>query len=173
MILAPSWPMAAALAGALTTPLALLALSVLPRRPPAPGARLRLAALAGAALWLAATALAAFAGAPASVADLAAGAAMQLAAAIVCFILWSLVVWGFTINMLLTLAAAKRPVSLDEWAVLYAGGRGLAEIAQNRAAVLLGAGFAVLTKDGVCALTRPGRAAACAFRVLRGLFGIG
>jgi hypothetical protein len=165
--------MAAALAGASATPLALLVLSVLPRRPPLPGARLRLAALAGAILWLAATGLAALAGTPASGADLVAGAAMQLAAAIVCFILWSLVVWGFTINMLLTLAAAKRPVSLDEWAVLYAGGRGLAEIGENRAGVLLGAGLAVRGKDGAYALTRAGRVAAPAFRALRGLFGVG
>jgi hypothetical protein len=165
--------MTAALAGALALPAALVALSLLPRRPLPPGARLRLAAFLGVAAWLAATAAAALAGAPPSVPDLLAGAAMQAAAAIVSFILWSLAVWGFTINMLLALARAGGPVSLDDWAALYAGGRGMMEIGENRAGLLLSARFAVRTQDGAYALTQGGHRAAQALRMLRALFGIG
>jgi hypothetical protein len=98
---------------------------------------------------------------------------MQAAAVIVCFILWSLLVWGFTISMLLALARAGGPTSIEAWAVLYAGGGGMAEIGENRAGLLLSARFAVRTPGGVYVLTREGRWAARALRMLRALFGVG
>jgi hypothetical protein len=171
MMSAPSWPMAAALAGAVAMPAVLLGWSVLARRPPPPGARLRLSVLAGVAVWIAGAAAAAAAGRPPTVPDLLAGAAMQGAAAVLCFIPWSLIVWGFTLNMLLALAQAGRPLDLDGWARAYAGDGGLDRIRDDRAALLLAAGFAVRTADSY-AITPAGRTAAAVLRVLRALFGI-
>jgi hypothetical protein len=69
--------------------------------------------------------------------NLIAGALVMVTGVLVAFSLWSLLAYGFTISMLLSLAQSGTPLALDEWRQTY-GGVGLEQFGQDRIGVLLG-----------------------------------
>lgn len=119
--------------------------------------------------WLALALL----GQPLNLLDLLAGLAIVGAATIIAFIGWSLIVWGFTLNMLLALAAQRRIASLSQWASLYTGGQSIQELTSDRIGVLTGARLVDQLEGNRWRLNPRGRAAAHVLRVLRFAYGLG
>lgn len=105
--------------------------------------------------------------------DLLAGLAIVGAAAIIAFIGWSSIVWGFTLNMLLALAAQRRIADLSQWASLYTGGQSMQELTGDRIGVLTGARLVDRLEGNRWRLNPRGRAAAHVLRVLRLAYGLG
>ena len=165
----PPPPLLFAMAGAVLMPLLLLLLSKGPRALRRPGPRLKASILAGVIVWLV---LLGVSGKVPGVFDGLAGAAILLAAAILSFILWSLIAWGFTINMLGVLAKAGRPLGPEAWAAAYSGGKGLDEICRDRMGLVLGSGFACEIAPSVYRITRAGRLFAMGLRLARALYGV-
>jgi hypothetical protein len=139
----------------------------------APGPRFKSAILIAlgllAAQWLALAAL----GQSPNLLDLLAGVAIIGAAAIIAFIGWSLIVWGFTLNMLLTLAAQGRIAGLPQWASLYTGGQSIQELTSDRIGVLIGSRLVERLEGDRWRLNPRGRVAARLLRVLRFAYGLG
>jgi hypothetical protein len=144
-----------------------LGLSHGPLRVAAPGRRFVVAAVLTWAAWLAAV----VAVGPGWV-DLVTGGLLLATATLAAFTLWTLVAWGFTLSMLLALARAGRPLTADEWARAYTGGRPLDAFARDRLGVLLKLGLAELRGGDVVMTPRRGRAVARGAVVLRWLFGL-
>ena len=147
----------AALLACLSFPLVLLGLSRGPLRIRAPGRRFAVAWLALFFAWLV---VAVALGRPALQDVLA--VLFLFAAAVICsLMLWSVLCWGFTLNMLLVLLKLGRADSALAWELAYAGPNGILRLAEDRAGVLLGAGFAVTRDHGrKLELTPRGRLAA-------------
>lgn len=139
----------------------------------APGPRYKSAVLIALGLlmiqWLALTLL----GRPPKLLDLLAGVAVVGAAAIIAFIGWSLIVWGFTLNMLLALAAQGRIAGLPQWASLYTGGQTIQELTSDRIGVLTGARLVERLEGDRWRLNARGRVAARLLRALRFAYGLG
>ena len=121
-----------ALAAAMVSGAAIPVLLVLLGRGPhpfrAPGPRFRIAVLSASVLlffWLSLTALA---GGTVELIDALAAGAIVGVAAISSFIIWSLLAWGFTLNMLLLLAAEARTISLADWIAGFTGGAGIGRL---------------------------------------------
>lgn len=121
------------------------------------------------AQWLALALL----GQPLNLLDLLAGLTIVGAASIIAFIGWSLIVWGFTLNMLLALAAQRRIASLPQWASLYTGGQSIQELTSDRIGVLTGARLVDRLEGQRWRLNPRGRVAARLLRVLRFAYGLG
>lgn len=165
--LVPSPPVALSLAACAALPAVLLALSHGPARVAAPGRRFVLAAGLTWGGWLAAT----LAADPAWV-DLLTGALLLATATLAGFTLWTLVAWGFTLTMLAALDRAGRPLTVDEWAMAYTGGRPLDAFARDRLGVLLKFGLAELRGGEVVMTPGRGRLFAKGVAALRKLFGL-
>lgn len=116
----------------------LLCLSRGPCRITAPGPRFKVATVAvsigwGAfLLWDASPALA----------DIVASLLIWLTALLVGFSFWSLLVWGFTVTLLMRLVEAPRPLRFDEWVAAYTGGGSAETFARDRLSILVGMGLA-------------------------------
>lgn len=111
-------------------------------------------------LFLASLIVMALARIPAASIDYLAGAAIMASATIFTFIAWSLIAWGFTLNMLLALSCGKRFVGLDDWIEYYTGGGDIRRLATDRASLLLAARFAIRVEEINYRLTISGRIAA-------------
>lgn len=105
--------------------------------------------------------------------DVLAGLAIVGAAAIIAFIGWSLIVWGFTLNMLLALAAQRRVAGMSQWASLYTGGQSIHALTRDRIGVLTGARLVDRLEGDRWRLNTRGRVAARLLRVLRFAYGLG
>lgn len=105
--------------------------------------------------------------------DLLAGFAIIGAAAIIAFIGWSLIVWGFTLNMLLALATQRRIAGLSQWASLYTGGQSIQELTSDRVSVLTGSRLVERLEGDRWRLNARGRVAARLLRILRFAYGLG
>jgi hypothetical protein len=163
----PTVPVALSLAACALLPGTLLALSHGPGKVAAPGRRF---VLATALTWLA-WAVAALAVAPGWV-ELLTGALLLATATLVGFTLWTLVAWGFTLSMLLALARAGRPLTVEAWALEYTRGKPLAAFARVRLGVLFALGLAEVRGGAVVMTPRRGRLFANAAAALRRLFGL-
>ncbi|HVL11290.1 MAG TPA: hypothetical protein VM529_01910 [Gemmata sp.] len=163
----PTLPVAASLAACVMLPVALLVLSHGPFKVTAPGRRFVLAAGVVWTAWVATM----IAVRPDWV-DLVTGALLLATATLAGFTLWTLVAWGFTVSMLLALARADRPLTVDGWALAYTRGKPLAAFAQDRLGVLLKLGLAEVRGGEVVMTPRRGRAFAKAATMLRRLFGL-
>ena len=108
---APTLPVALSLASCAFLPLALLALSHGSLKMNAPGKRFVAAAAMAWMTW----AVAMLAVSPVWV-DLVTGALLLATASLAGFTLWTLIAWGLTLSMLLALARAGRPLSIEKWA---------------------------------------------------------
>jgi hypothetical protein len=104
--------------------------------------------------------------------DWLAGACVLIAMTLASFVVWSLVVWGFTLNMLLTLDLSAHPLDLDGWADRYSGGRSVHQICLDRLGVLTMFKLARLQGDEVRLVATTGRVAAATANAVRALFGI-
>lgn len=136
-----------------------------------PGLRFRIAIAIAFSSWLIIVGVGVALGARPALSDIAAGIAVLTAATLLTFIAWSLVVWGFTINMMLCIARADEPLDRRRWLQAYAGPEGTAAITRDRAAVLLRAGLAVREENDYVVTPR-GRTVARLTRVLRSAFGV-
>lgn len=104
--------------------------------------------------------------------DWLAAALILMGGALATFTLWSLLAWGFTSSLLLTLSRADGPLTLDDWIVRYTRGGDSAVFTRNRLGVLLRLGLARETPEGVKPM--PGWAAMVGTSALclRALFGL-
>lgn len=118
--------------------------------------------------WLALVML----GYPVALLDILAGLAIIGAAAIIAFIGWSLIVWGFTLNMLLVLASRGKIADLPQWASLYTGGQSIHELTTDRIGVLTGARLVDRLEGEVWRLNGRGRVGASILRFLRFAYGL-
>lgn len=164
----PSLAVALSLLAAGLLPLYLLALSHGPLKVAAPGRRFIAAAGLAAASWVGLM----FVPTRPDPAELAAGAMLFAAAAIAGFTLWTLVAWGFTLTMLLTLARADRPLTLEEWVAGYTGGKPLAAFSHDRLGLLFRLGLAEGRDGRVVVSPGRGRPAARVVGLLRRVFGL-
>ena len=163
----PTLPVAQSLAACVLLPVALLAMSHGPLKVRAPGRRFVLAASVVWAAWL----FTMIAVRPDWV-ELVTGALLLATATLAGFTLWTLVAWGFTVSMLLALARADRPLTVDGWALAYTRGKPLAAFAEDRLGVLLKLGLAEIRGGDVVMTPHRGRVFAKAATAFRKLFGL-
>ena len=105
-------------------------------------------------------------------ADVLGGLLLLGTAMMFCYILFSLLAWGFTLTLLTALAQAERPLTLEQWAEAYMQGGDLGTFAHNRLKLLVGAGM-VITADGRLASTAKGTAIAHLVKLVRLSTGLG
>jgi hypothetical protein len=139
-MLLPPLSIAAAIGGCVLFPIILLLLSHGPLKVTKTGRRFFVAWMALLLIWLIASAL--FASGRIPPADLLAGLSIFGGAILCTFMVWSVLCWGFTLNMLMSLGRVTRAGSLADWQRAFAGEAGLSKLAADRAGVLLRAGFA-------------------------------
>jgi hypothetical protein len=168
----PPPALGAAMASAAAIPALLWLLGSGPHSFRAPGPRFRAAVLFALLLLLTSLLLIALTS-KVDVVDALAAVAIVGAAAVMSFIAWSLLAWGFTLNMLLVLAAETRAVSHTDWVAGFTRGADMGRLTTDRISVLLGAGFAEAAGAHGCALTRRGGIAAKLVQLARSTFGIG
>lgn len=137
-----------------------------------PGSRFKISVATGWFFFLAALSYGLLFNLQMDVLDVFAGVSIVLSATIITFIFWSLVVWGFTLNMLLAITALENPVSLDDWIKQYLGEKDTNRLTADRMKILLAAKFAHLDQDQTYNLTRSGYFGTRIYRFARGLFGV-
>ena len=171
MSLLPPPIIAIAIVAGLAMPLMLVVLSFGPRRWRSAGPRYKISVLLAWLLW---AALALTLGDPAtsSLLDWLAGAAVLVAATLVTFNAWSLPAYGVTLNMLVVLSRAERPLDLEAWADRYSGGRSLEQILRDRLAHLFF--FKLARRDGDVVRLLPGSShfAVALLRIWYFIFGL-
>jgi hypothetical protein len=162
---------AAAIVAALAIPalLVLFGFGPLPWRHP--GRRFIRSVIAGWVLWLPIL-LVMPATVPAHPLDWLAGAAVLTASTLLSFVVWSILAYGVTVNMLVVLMRAERPLDLDAWADRYSGGRSLNQIFLDRLAHLLLFRLAYRAGDTVHIVPRSGRAATAILAAVNFVFGL-
>jgi hypothetical protein len=103
--------------------------------------------------------------------DWIAGAAILVAASFAMFVVWSVIVWGFTLNLLLVISGSDRPLDCNSWMARYSG-NSIDEIVMDRVAVLVNLGIARF--DAADVVLRPGLGhfAVIITRVVRSIFGL-
>jgi hypothetical protein len=89
-----------------------------------------------------------------------------------CYILFSLLAWGFTLTLLTSLVQAGRPLTSEQWAAAYMQGGDIRTFAHNRLKLLTGSGL-VTTTDGQLAPTAKGLAVARLVKLVRLSTGLG
>ena len=135
-----------------------------------PGHRLVVAEATGFAVWL--LGMAVWGAAEATWEDWLAALLILMGGVVAAFTLWSLLAWGFTSSLLLTLSHADAPLTLDAWIARYTRGGDATVFTRNRLGVLLGLGLAREAPDGVRPM--PGWAAVVGTTALylRSFFGL-
>ncbi|GIK80184.1 MAG: hypothetical protein BroJett024_12890 [Alphaproteobacteria bacterium] len=162
---------AAILAGG-GVPLLLAALGYCGARLRQPWMRYRTSvALAGLG-WLLAGIVLARHGYPASVFDWIAGLAIFVAASLAAFVIWSVLAWGFSLHMLLGLAQARAPLTVEEWAAQHAGRNSFRAIALDRLAILLRLSLVRRNGEEVELVPGRGRIAAALVVLARRIFAL-
>jgi hypothetical protein len=160
---------AAAIVAALAIPAVLIILGWGPGTTRQPGRRFKSSVAIG---WASFVIIAILLGEPAHPLDWLAGVAVLVTMTLAIFVVWSMVVWGFTLNMLLTLERSPHPLDLDAWANRYTGGRSIHQICLDRLDILLMFKLAYLQSDTVQLVAGTGRIAAAVSEVIRYLFGV-
>lgn len=169
--LLPPPVIAAAIVAALFIPACLIALGFGPAAGRPPGRRFKLSVVAG-LVGFVALARAMPGGEPSHPLDWLAAFCILIAMTLATFVVWSLIVWGFTLNMLLTLERSPHPLNLEGWADRYSGGRSIHQICLDRLGILIM--FKLVQRDGddVRLVATTGRLAAAASSAVRTMFGI-
>jgi hypothetical protein len=167
------FPIGAALLACFSFPIVLLLLSQKPFIGVSPGRRFAIAWGLVIIGWTCACAAMTDIGVDGlKLADFVAGLMLFGAGVLCSFMLWSVLCWGFTLNMLVALARAKCVGSLAEWQTCYAGEMGLRQLAVDRAEVLLRAGLVRLDGSGNLHPTSLGRSAIQILRFLSTLLAV-
>lgn len=89
-----------------------------------------------------------------------------------CYILFSLLAWGFTLTLLTALVQARRPLTVEQWAEAYMQGGDLGTFTHNRLKLLVGAGMVIAAGDRL-APTAKGVAVAHLVKLVRLSTGLG
>lgn len=106
------------------------------------------------------------------VGDVIGGLLLLGTAMMFCYILFSLLAWGFTLTLLTALVQAERPLTLEQWAEAYMQGGDLGMFTHNRLKLLVGARM-VITADGRLTPTAKGVAVARLVKLVRLSTGLG
>ncbi|MEZ2141632.1 hypothetical protein AAE026_04845 [Bradyrhizobium sp. DN5] len=93
-------------------------------------------------------------------------------AMMLCYVLFSLLAWGFTLTLLTALVKTGRPLTLEQWAAAYMQGGDLGTFTHNRLKLLIGSRL-VTTADGRLAPTSKGVAVAHLVKLVRLSTGLG
>lgn len=104
--------------------------------------------------------------------DMLGGLFLLATAMMLCYVLFSLLAWGFTLTLLTALVQAGRPLTLEQWAVAYMQGGDLGTFTHNRLKLLVSAGM-VITADNKLAPTPKGVAVARLVKLVRLSTGLG
>ncbi len=104
--------------------------------------------------------------------DWIAGFAIVTAAALAAFVVWSLLAWSFSLHMLLRLAQARAPLSVEDWAAQHAGRASFREIALDRLTILLRLALARRHGEAVELARGRGRLAAALIVLARRIFAL-
>ncbi|UWU80294.1 hypothetical protein N2603_18045 [Bradyrhizobium huanghuaihaiense] len=104
--------------------------------------------------------------------DVVSGLLLLATAMMLCYVLFSLLAWGFTLTLLTALARAGSPLTLEQWAAAYMRGGDLGTFAHNRLKLLIGSGM-VMMADGKLAPTAKGLAVAHFVKFVRFSTGLG
>ncbi|WFU28361.1 hypothetical protein QA649_19725 [Bradyrhizobium sp. CB1717] len=104
--------------------------------------------------------------------DVVSGVFLLATAMMLCYVLFSLLAWGFTLTLLTALARAGSPLTLEQWAAAYMQGGDLGTFARNRLKLLIGSGM-VMMADGKLAPTAKGLAVAHFVKFVRFSTGLG
>ncbi len=152
-------------------PFGLLLLIARTAAPIPPGRRFVLATATAWGIWLLGAAWLASSG-PLPWQDLLASVFVLFGTSIAGFILWSLLAWGFTASLLLSLARAGEPVTLERLVADYTGGGTLRSFLENRLGVLLRLNLVRRDGDLIVVLGPPARAFAGLASGLRRWFGV-
>jgi hypothetical protein len=103
--------------------------------------------------------------------DVLGGLFLLATALMLCYVLFSLLAWGFTLTLLTALVQAGRPLTSEQW-VAYTQGGTLDSFAHNRLKLLVGSRLVVIT-DGKLAPTAKGLTIAHFVRLVRLSMGLG
>jgi hypothetical protein len=109
---------------------------------------------------------------PRNLDDLVSGLFLLATAMMLCYVLFSLLAWGFTLTLLTALVQAGRPLTSEQWAAAYMQGGDLGTFAHNRLKLLIGSGM-VTTADDKLAPTAKGLAVAHLVKLVRFSTGLG
>jgi hypothetical protein len=104
--------------------------------------------------------------------DVVGGLFLLATAMMLCYVLFSLLAWGFTLTLLTALVQARRPLTAEQWAAVYMQGGDLGTFAHNRLKLLIGSGM-VTTADSKLAPTAKGLAVAHLVKLVRFSTGLG
>lgn len=104
--------------------------------------------------------------------DMLGGLFLLATAMMLCYVLFSLLAWGFTLTLLTALVKAQCPLTLEQWEMAYMQGGDLGTFTHNRLKLLVGAGM-VITTDGKLAPTTKGVAVARLVKFVRLSTGLG
>lgn len=163
----PSIPVVFSLFACGVLPVVLIALSHGIVRIARPGQRFIVATALTWMIWSAAM----FAAMP-NLIELLTGVLLLATGTLIAFTLWTLIAWGFTLSMLLTLSQANRPLSAEEWALAYTRGQALEAFTRDRLGILIKLGLASIQGNDVVMTPRRGRLFARVVVSLRKLFGV-
>ncbi|MFZ5715137.1 MAG: hypothetical protein ACOY3N_20130 [Bradyrhizobium sp.] len=106
------------------------------------------------------------------VGDMLGGLLLLGTAIMFCYILFSLLAWGFTLTLLTALVQAGRPLTLEQWAEAYMQGGDLGMFTHNRLKLLVGARMVITAGDRLTP-TAKGVAVAHLVRFVRRSTGLG
>jgi len=87
------------------------------------------------------------------------------------FILWSVLCWGYTLSMLLSLSDVDHPIDVEQWQTFHAGPNGVRQLTIDRAQVLVRLYLATL-KDDQLALSKLSVPVVAMVRFCTKLFGV-
>jgi hypothetical protein len=164
----PTPAIALSLLGVVSLPFCLLVLSHGPWKVPAPGRRFVLSAGLTVMLWIGLM----FVPTSPVLVDVISGGLLLATALLAGFTLWTLVAWGFTVSMLLSLSRAGVPLTPEEWVLRYTGGTPVDAFARDRLGVLFRLGLAQAQGDQIVMTPGRGRRMARVVVLLRQIFGL-
>ncbi len=104
--------------------------------------------------------------------DLVSGVLLLMTAMMLCYVLFGLLTWGFTLTLLTALVQAGRPLTSEQWAAAYMQGGDLGTFAHNRLKLLTGSGMVTMADDKLAA-TAKGLAVAHLVKLVRFSTGLG
>jgi hypothetical protein len=163
---------AAAFLAALAIPCLLIGLAFGPASFREPWSRYKASVAIACAGWIATGLILAARGFSVPFFDWVASFALILASALAAFVIWSVLAWGFTLNMLLHIANANRPVDTLTWVKLYSGHRSFRQIAVDRLHILFASGLARRHGENVELAAGMGRVAVTLLVITRRFFGM-
>lgn len=162
-----------AIACAALMPTLLVALRWGPSRLRSPGNRFKITIMFAWVIWVSAGTTIYAANNGTLLIDWLAGTTAMLAATLTLYVVWSMLAWGFSVSLLMTLRAAGRPLDLDEWIKEYTHGCSIKKVCLDRLRLLTG--ISIVNQHGELFDTRSksARIFVALYSVGRTIFGLG